>query len=187
MKWETGNNFISIGMNESRAIISLSLTCLVFPYWSYISIIYFCAFLGIAWIQNLPYPETSQIAVGSGMGLGEKERSSIITFVRQQAVNLFKSKPKNILQRTINQLILRKESRPLEIGDTYEERTLQIGDGPASTQKFQNDQSKEKHPIWAETGDGEEVEPKFFQNADIENDKLTGIAKSDRRCQAGKN
>ena len=155
-----------------------------FSYLSYISIIYFCAFLGIAWIQSLPYPETSQIAVGSGMGLGEKERSSIITFVRQQAVNLFKSKSKKSPSKDYQPVDSKKNSRPLEIGDTYEERTLQIGDGHTSTQKFQNDRSKEKHPIWAETGDGEEVEPKFSKDADIENDKLTGIERAIAEAKA---
>ena len=50
-----------------------------FSYWSYISIIYFCAFLGIAWIQSLPYPETSQIAVGSGGTVALNYGTGVVT------------------------------------------------------------------------------------------------------------
>ena len=177
--YEVGNWKYHIYWDERKSGDYFSISDMFsFSYWSYISIIYFFAFLGIAWIQSLPYPDTSQIAIGSGMGLGEKERSSIITFIRQQAVNLFRSKSKKNPSKDYQPVDSKEDARPLEIGDRYEERTLKIGDGRSSTQKFKNTHSKEKHPIWAETGHGDEVEPKFSKDADIENDKLTAIERA---------
>ena len=136
---------------------------LSFSYWSYLSLFLFAAFLGIAWIQSLPYPKTDQIAIGAGLGEGE-EKSSITFFFAKAVANLIKKK-----QQADPTSYDPTPHKVVELDDKYEEKEVSIGDG-----RHGNDENEDENEdeIWAKKGRGARKKPTFSEDANIDQDKV---------------